>query len=150
MCNEKDISERIAAKVCDLSRGAVERVKKAVKEGRNIGLIGRPLAPEYEVELVRQIDEIETKQKHLTMKEVQVKVFVSSFFSPHSKHSILHTLSPFKPRIYTITSLTKISLKTHLLSLHLIFIECLKRINSKKNSKSLLNKYILFIHSFIF
>jgi hypothetical protein len=43
-----------------LSRGA----KK--EEGRNIGLIGRPrlLAPEYEAELVRQIEEAEAKLKY--------------------------------------------------------------------------------------
>ena len=55
MCNEEGISERVAAKACNVSRGAVERAKKAKKEGRDWGLTGRPrlLAPEYEVELVR-------------------------------------------------------------------------------------------------
>jgi putative IMPACT (imprinted ancient) family translation regulator len=55
MYNEKNISKRIVAKVCDLSREVVERAKKIVKESRNIGLIERSrlLTLEYEVELVR-------------------------------------------------------------------------------------------------
>jgi hypothetical protein len=55
MCNEKNISERVTAKVCDLIRETIERAKKVVEESRNIGLIKRPrlLTLEYEVELVR-------------------------------------------------------------------------------------------------
>jgi hypothetical protein len=152
MCNEKGVSDRVAAKACSLSRRAVERAKKAVQENRNIGLSGRPrlLASEYEVELVRLIDETEAEQKHLTMEEVQEKVCVPSFLFPHSKHSISHTLSPFRPRIYTGASPIKTSLKAHPHSLDLILIECLQRISSKRKLESLLNKYISFIPSLIF
>ena len=143
MCCEKGISMRVAAKVCNIKKRAIERAKIAIKEGRNIGITGRPrlLTPKYEAELVKEIDEAEKIQKHLTMEEAKTKVCVSFSFSSHSLHSISYTLSPIRLWIYIRASHIKISLRRNLHSLHLISGECLKRINLKKDLGFLLNKY---------
>jgi hypothetical protein len=80
--NEEDkISMRVAAEACNVKVGKIERAIKAKKEGRNIGVNGRPtlLSIKEELELVKLIAEAESKQEHLTLEQVQMKVCVVIF-----------------------------------------------------------------------
>ena len=84
MCKEDGISERAAKEVFQVSNGQIYRGKKAYESRRQMGLPGRPklLPPEYEAELVRQIDEAEGLQQHLTLEETKSRVCISYLLFP--------------------------------------------------------------------
>ena len=66
-------SQRNAAKVCKVSRGSLERTLVSVKEGRPIGVVGRPraLTKEEEEKSVSMIDEAIKKKKNPTLSALQ-------------------------------------------------------------------------------
>ena len=63
------------------------RARKAIAEGRSIGVVGRPkaLGDEGELMLVAALDEARENQEPLSYKEVKCKVFLTlNFCSPFS------------------------------------------------------------------
>jgi hypothetical protein len=82
MNEEEGIGRRIAAKVCNVGVGTIERAITAKAEGRNIGVNGRPrlLPSQIELALVKEIEEAESTQQHLTLEQVQMKVCDCIFY----------------------------------------------------------------------
>ena len=82
MNEEEGIGRRIAAKVCNVGVGTIERAITAKAEGRNIGVNGRPrlLPSQIELALVKEIEDAESTQQHLTLEQVQMKVCDCIFY----------------------------------------------------------------------
>ena len=119
MNEEEAVSRRIAAKVCTVSVGQLERAIIAKKEGRIIRVNERPmlLSTSEELALVKVIEEAESIQEHLTLEAVQLKVCIMIFYCCHLKYYISHSFSPLRPRIYLRLFLVKIYLRVCLHSL---------------------------------
>jgi transposase len=107
LVQEHEISQRQAATVCKVKRRAVQRALKASKEGRDIGVPGRPklFTREEEEELIEIVDKAELEQKPLTFKQLQEKVNHNLFSSITFYHTFTHILTFCKAReIYLNTS----------------------------------------------
>ncbi len=80
LVKDKQASYRKAAKVCGVSVGAIQRAVRALKNNREIRVVGRPklLSKEQSDELARLVTEADEKQTPLDYRQFQQAVCFSS------------------------------------------------------------------------
>jgi hypothetical protein len=106
LMEEKEVSMACAAKVVGIDVGRVKRAKKAKKENRCVGVVGRPklLSSEGEAKLVDAILEADNAKKALSYQKVKEKVctpfmqFICVFMHYFTHNSYIYCI--YRLKIY--------------------------------------------------
>jgi hypothetical protein len=114
LVKEKEVSMAVAAQVVGVDVGRVKRAKKANKENRCVGVVGRPklLSSEGEAKLVDTILEADNAKKALSYQKVKEKVctpfmqFICVFIHHFTHNSYIYYI--YRLKIYTLINLTRI------------------------------------------